>query len=136
MDTETTTRARAARYELEGELGRGGMAVVYAARDTEIGKHDVYTRRGAKPDSFFEDLTVCLHQWRRVLVDNGRALVLIGDGIVSGEFVPVGDRLVELARDVGFKLERRWVRQIDSSSKSFNHQARMKREHVLLFQKA
>src|SRR5205085_11181882 len=37
MDTETaTTRADAPRYELEHELGRGGMAVVYAARDTEI----------------------------------------------------------------------------------------------------
>jgi serine/threonine-protein kinase len=35
---DTATRARPARYELERELGRGGMAVVYAARDTEMGR--------------------------------------------------------------------------------------------------
>jgi hypothetical protein len=36
MDTTRATKAEASRYELERELGRGGMAVVYAARDTEI----------------------------------------------------------------------------------------------------
>ena len=36
--TKITTRARASRYELERELGRGGMAVVYAALDTEMGR--------------------------------------------------------------------------------------------------
>jgi serine/threonine protein kinase len=32
----TATRARPTRFELERELGRGGMAVVYAARDIEM----------------------------------------------------------------------------------------------------
>jgi serine/threonine protein kinase len=35
---DTATRTRPARYELEREIGRGGMAVVYAARDTEMGR--------------------------------------------------------------------------------------------------
>jgi serine/threonine-protein kinase len=35
MDT-ATPRTRPARYELERELGRGGMAVVHAARDVEM----------------------------------------------------------------------------------------------------
>jgi eukaryotic-like serine/threonine-protein kinase len=35
---DTATRTEPARYELERELGRGGMAVVYAARDTEMGR--------------------------------------------------------------------------------------------------
>jgi eukaryotic-like serine/threonine-protein kinase len=35
---ETETRTKATRYELERELGRGGMAIVYAALDTEMGR--------------------------------------------------------------------------------------------------
>jgi eukaryotic-like serine/threonine-protein kinase len=35
---ETETRTKATRYALERELGRGGMAIVYAALDTEMGR--------------------------------------------------------------------------------------------------
>jgi len=39
MDTETaTTRDSSTRYELRDELGRGGMAVVHEAVDTEMGR--------------------------------------------------------------------------------------------------
>src|SRR5262249_58952161 len=37
MGSVTETRTKATRYELERELGRGGIAIVYAALDTEMG---------------------------------------------------------------------------------------------------
>ena len=106
------------------------------ARDVEIGKHDTFTRRGATPGAYLRDLTVCLREWSRVLVPRGRAVVVVGDAIVSGEFVPVGDTLVELAGRAGLQLEARWLRNLDRARKSFNRQARIKREHVLLFRKS
>jgi len=103
------------------------------ARDLEIGKHDVFTRKNAEPAPFFQDMKLCMSEWRRVLLPRGRAMVVIGDSFVNRKFVPVGDNLVKIGKDVGLKLERRWIRKIPSARKSFNHDARIKREHVLLF---
>jgi len=110
-------------------------ANVSFARDLEIGKHDTYTRPGAEPEPFFKDLKRCMCEWKRVLRPEARALVVIGDAIVNKEFVPVGDRLAGLGQELGFKLERRWVRNLDTTKKSFNQRARIKREHLLLFKK-
>jgi len=105
------------------------------ARDLEIGKHDTYTRPGAKPEPFFKDLKRCMCEWKRVLRPEARALILIGDAIVNKEFVRVGERLSGLGQELGFELERRWVRNVDTTRKSFNQRARIKREHLLLFKK-
>ncbi len=105
------------------------------ARNTEIGKHDVFTRPGATPDRYFDDMRHCITEWERMLCADGRALVVVGDAIVNGTFVPVGDSLVKISRDVGLALEKRWVRRLAVGRKSFNQGARIKREHILLFRK-
>lgn len=108
---------------------------VQFARDLEIGKHDTFTRPKATPEPFFNDFRMCMTEWERILQPNGRAFVVIGDSIVSGKFVAVGDTLVKIGKEVGLKLEARWVRNLATTRKSFNKDARIKREHLLLFKK-
>jgi DNA modification methylase len=111
-----------------------GQDVAFA-RNLEIGNHDTFTRRGATPHKYFADMQQCFEEWRRVLRPGGRAFVAIGDSIVSGKFVPVAETFVEMCCGLGFRFERRWIRQVETTRKSFNHGARIKREHLLLFEK-
>lgn len=108
---------------------------VELARDQEIGKHDTFTRKQAVPEPFFDDMTMCFQEWRRVLRPSGYALIVIGDSIVSGQPVPVGDRFVDILQGMGFTLDTRWIRTVKAARKSFNSHARIQQEHVLLFKK-
>lgn len=103
------------------------------ARDQEIGKHDTFTKPQAVPDPYFNDMEQCFTEWTRVLKTGGKALIVIGDSIVSGVPVPVGDRFVEIMKSQGFTLDTRWIRTIQANRKSFNRQARIQKEHILLF---
>ena len=105
------------------------------ARDLEIGKHDTFTKKNSVADPYFEDMKNCFIEWRRVIKKDGRVIILIGDAIVSGKPITVGDNFVKIMSDLGFKLTKRWVRTIKASRKSFNREARIKEEHVLLFKK-
>jgi site-specific DNA-methyltransferase (cytosine-N4-specific) len=105
---------------------------VAMARDLEIGKHDTFTRPGARPDAYFDDLTRCFRAWRRVLVPGGRVLLVVGDAIVGGEPVAVADELVARLAAEGFRLEHHLVRRLETARKSFNPAARIDREHVLV----
>lgn len=105
------------------------------SRDLEIGKHDTYTRPNANPDSYFNDLELCLSEWFRVLNKGGKALIVIGDGIVQGKAVPSGDLMSKKASDLGFELRERWIRNLQVQKKSFNANSRMDREHVILLEK-
>lgn len=105
---------------------------VELARDREIGKHDTFTRPGAKPEPYFDDMAACFDEWARVLRAGGRAVIVVGDAIVGGEPVAVGDRFAQLLADRGLALERRFLRSLDTGRKSFNQRARIDSEHVLV----
>jgi DNA modification methylase len=77
----------------------------------------------------------CFKEWKRVLVPGGKAFVVIGDGIVSKKPVPVGDIFVEIMEDMGMELTDRWIRNLQTTRKSFNQNARINREHLLLLKK-
>jgi hypothetical protein len=109
---------------------------VALARDAEIGTHDEFTRPGATPHSYFEDMDACFTEWHRVLRPRARCLVVIGDAIVSKKPVHVADTFIELLGQRGVFLEKHWIRELHATSRAFNvRNSRITHEHVLLFQK-
>lgn len=108
---------------------------VNLARNSEIGKHDTFTRPRATPDRYFKEMKMCFTEWYRVLLNNGRAFVVIGDAIVGGQPVAVADRFVEIFEELGFFYENHWIRELEKSKKSFNQAARINEEHVILIKK-
>ena len=105
------------------------------ARDNEIGKHDTFTRKGATPDRYFEDMQQCFNEWYHILKEGGYCLIVVGDAIVNGEPVAVGDKFISMMKNIGMACEKRWIRNLNVNKKSFNQRARIKKEHVLLFKK-
>ena len=108
---------------------------VKLARNREIGKHDVFTPPNADPQRYFDNMTECFREWARVLKPKAHVFIVIGDAIVGGQAVPVADRFVGIFQDLGLALTDRWLRNLQTSKKSFNQQARIKQEHLLLFKK-
>jgi len=110
---------------------------VSMARDLEIGKHDEFTRPGATPDKYFEDMNSCFLEWNRVLRCGGKCLVVVGDAIVNGKPVQVADTFVELMHKQGFSLIKHWIRELHTTRRAFNlRNSRISHEHVLLVEKA
>jgi DNA modification methylase len=105
---------------------------VALARDREIGKHDTFTRPGAQPEPYFDDMDACFGEWARVLRPGAVAVIVVGDAIVGGEPVAVGDRFTALLAERGLGVERRFLRRLDTGRKSFNQRARIDSEHVLV----
>ena len=106
------------------------------ARDLEIGKHDEFTRRGANPNRYFEDMNSCFGEWSRVLRYGGKCLLVIGDAIVSGQPVQVADTFIELMGKQGFLLNKRWIRKLHTTRRAFNvKNSRISHEHVILLEK-
>ncbi|WCH47016.1 DNA methyltransferase [Lysinibacillus sp. OF-1] len=108
---------------------------VSLARDYEIGKHDTFTRPNATPDKYFEDMNQCFIEWFRLLKHGSKLCIVIGDAVVNKTPVAVADKFIEQLIHIGFEFNKRWIRNIKTTNKSFNQNARMDQEHVLLFNK-
>ena len=76
----------------------------------------------------FEDMDINIRQ-------GGYCLIVVGDAIVNGEPVAVGDKFISMMKNIGMACEKRWIRNLNVNKKSFNQRARIKKEHVLLFKK-
>ena len=105
------------------------------ARKNEIGKHDEFTKKGAQPEPYFDDMTLCFKEWYRVMKKDSYALIVIGDSIVNKKPVEVADRFIKIATEIGFENTKNWIRNLNINKKSFNQQARIKQEHVILLHK-
>ena len=64
-------------------------------------------------------------------------MVVIGDAIVNKQPVYVAaDSFVDLMDKRGVSIEKRWIRELHSTKRSFNvTNSRISHEHVLLFEK-
>jgi DNA modification methylase len=105
------------------------------SRDLEIGKHDEFTKPGATPDQYFEDMNACFTEWARILRKGGKCLVVVGDAIVSKKPVSVADTFIDLLSNQKLKLAKHWIRELKSTQRSFNvRNSRITHEHVILFE--
>jgi len=112
-----------------------GGAVEFS-RDLEIGKHDDFTRPGAKPDQYFADMDTCFSEWSRVLRRRGKCIVIIGDAIVNKKPVHVADTFIDLMARRKLRLRRHWIRELKATQRAFNvRNSRISQEHVLLFER-
>lgn len=111
----------------------GGDSSVEFARNLEIGSHDEFTKNNATPNAYFDDMNACFSEWSRVLKKGGRALIVVGDAIVSKQPVHVGDLFIDLMSKRGLIQENRWIRTLHSTKRAFNvKNSRITHEHVLL----
>lgn len=109
-----------------------------AFKKDEIGSHRKYSKKNNSetPETFIGEMRQCFANLYRVLVDNGRFCLVIGDSIVRGQVVNNSELLKKVAEQCGFQLEAEFHRPIDLRRKSFNPKiGKIKHEHILVFRR-
>lgn len=106
-------------------------------RTNEIGARPHYSGAGkATIETFAAQMLPIMRSISKALVPDGICLVVVGDSLIKGEVVDNASLFEDLAAQSGLTSIGHTVRPIRSGRKSFNLAvARLKQEHVLLFQK-
>lgn len=102
----------------------------------EIGSHRKYSSKGknaATKETFSAELRKIM-SWVSVKLRPGRhACFVIGDSTIKGENVKNDELLIEIAQDLGFRLEANINRNLQTTKKSFNPKiGKIKDEHIVI----
>ncbi len=102
----------------------------------EIGSHRKYSSKGknaATKETFAHELRKIL-TWVSVKLRRGRhACFVLGDSTIKGKTIQNDELLIEIATDIGFKLEANINRNLQATKKSFNPKiGKIKDEHIVI----
>lgn len=102
----------------------------------EIGSHRKYSSKGpnaATIDTFRAELSTLLSWLKRQLRPLRHACFVIGDSTLKGEIIKNDELLIEVASEIGFKVEANINRQLQASKKYFNPKiGKIRDEHIII----
>ncbi len=105
------------------------------AMHQEIGSRREFSSLKAPKEKFNSDMEKILTSATQMLVDNGKLILVMGDGRIRGETYEAKENMESICRTLGFRLVDYSFTLLDETSKAFMKAGRTKgkKEHVLVF---
>lgn len=111
-----------------------GMDYREAQKD-EIGSRYKYSSQEEDPETFFGNLQAALAEMERVLVDSGRAVFIIGDSVIRGEFFKMDQKIQQICENLDLEVTSQITQDL-STYTSFNTSfgSQEKQEYIIFLQ--
>lgn len=108
-----------------------------SAMQSEIGSRREFSSLKRPASNFDQDIKEIFVDCDKILKNNGHAVIIIGDGKVKGEKYDSKQHTVNIALQIGWKLDSSCETELDETSRSFQQSFRTKgkKEYVLIFKK-
>lgn len=109
-----------------------------SVRESEIGARPHYSKKnGLTEQDFADQMVEILREVARVLRQESRAVVVIGDSVIGGRRIDNGALIADAGLAAGFSMEFAGVRDIATGKSSFNraHSRGRRTEHVLVLRR-
>lgn len=110
---------------------------VQYSMNAEIGSRREFSSLKKPESKFNNDLLEIFQKCDRVLKDNGKSVIVIGDGKIAGKMYDAKKNMIELALIIGWELIDYSYTKLDNTSRAFqqSYRTKGKKEHILTFRK-
>lgn len=110
---------------------------VQYSMNAEIGSRREFSSLKKPESKFNNDLLEIFQKCDHVLKNNGKVVVVIGDGKVAGKMYDAKENMIELAFKIGWELIDYSYTKLDDTSRAFQqlYRTKGKKEHILTFGK-
>lgn len=110
---------------------------VQYSMNTEIGSRREFSSLKKPESKFNDDLLAIFKQCNIVLKDSGLAVIVIGDGKVSGKMYDAKKNMIEITTKIGWELIDYSFTNLDDTSRAFqqSYRTKGKKEHIFTFKK-